>query len=197
MRGSSDTLSWHACLIQQGRSDRSHFAPLLTVLTGKQHCTPRSGYCANRQGKTESRSPTSSASGATGSSASPDLRPRPREKVSASPDLRPRPQPRPRQESHPRPQEKSPPCPTSASDRLRYRGCIITLLLASCLRLWRNKTGVPSKVTPATGNDGSPRVPMTSVALKPPTEASKRQQDPCRTVSYASTGLKALLRRPR
>jgi hypothetical protein len=34
---------------------------------------------------------------------------------------------------------------------------------------------------------------MTSVALKPPTEASKRQQDPCRTASYASTGLKALL----
>jgi hypothetical protein len=158
MRGSPDTLSGHACLSRQGRSDRSHFAPLLTVLIGKQHCTPRSGYCANRQGKTESRSPTSSASGATGSSASPDLRPRPqprlREKVSASPDLRPRPREkvsaspdpslglnlslgrshilaRPR----PRPQEKSPPRPTSASDRLRYRGCIITLLLASCLRL--------------------------------------------------------------
>jgi hypothetical protein len=97
----------------------------------------------------------------------------------------------------PRPQEKSPPRPTWASDRLRYRGYIITLLLASCLRLRRNKTDVPSKVTPVTGNDGSPRAPMTSVALKPPTEASKRQQGPCRTASYASTGLKALLRRPR
>jgi hypothetical protein len=86
-------------LSRQGRSDRSHFAPLLTDLTGKQHCSPRSGYCANHQGKTESRSPTSSASGATGSFALPDPRPQPREKVSASPD----PRPRPREESHPRP----------------------------------------------------------------------------------------------
>jgi hypothetical protein len=162
-------------------------------MTGKQRCSPRSGYYANHQGKTESRSPTSSASGATGSSASPDLRPRPqprpREKVSASPDPRPRPQPRP--------QEKSPPRPTWASDRLRYRGYIITLLLASCLRLRRNKTGVPFKVTPATGNDGSPRAPMTSDCSRPPTEARQCQQDPCRTDSCASTGLKALLRRPR
>jgi hypothetical protein len=89
------------------------------------------------------------------------------------------------------------PRPTWASDRLRYRGYIITLPLASCLRLRRNKTGVPSKVTPVTGNDGSPRAPMTSVALKPPTEARQRQQDPCHTDSCASTELKALLRRPR
>jgi hypothetical protein len=75
--------------------------------------------------------------------------------VTSSPDPRPR------------PQEKSPPRPTSASDQLRYRGYIITLPLASCLRLRRNKTGVPSKVTPVTGNDGSPRAPMTSVALNP------------------------------
>jgi hypothetical protein len=97
----------------------------------------------------------------------------------------------------PRPQEKSPPRPTWASDRLRYRGYIITLLLASCLRLRRNKVGVPSKVTPVTGNDGSPRAPMTSDCSQPPTEARQRQQDPCRTDSCASTGLKALLRRPR
>jgi hypothetical protein len=99
--------------------------------------------------------------------------------------------------AQPRPQEKSPPRPTWASDRLRYRGYIITLLLSSCLRLRRNKTGVPSKVTPVTGNDGSPRAPMTLVALKPRTEARQRQQDPCRVDSCASTGLKALLRRPR
>jgi hypothetical protein len=37
--------------------------------------------------------------------------------------------------AQPRPREKSPPRPTWASDRLRYRGYIITLLLASCLRL--------------------------------------------------------------
>jgi hypothetical protein len=92
---------------------------------------------------------------------------------------------------------RSPPRPTWASDRLRYRGYIITLLLASCLRLRRNKTGVPSKVTPVTGNDGSPRAPMTSDCSQPPTEARQRQQDPCRTDSCASTGLKALLRRPR
>jgi hypothetical protein len=46
----------------------------------------------------------------------------------------------------PRPQEKSLPCPTSASDRPRHRGYIITLPLASCLRLRRNKTGVPSRL---------------------------------------------------
>jgi hypothetical protein len=46
----------------------------------------------------------------------------------------------------PRPQEKSLPRPTSASDRLRHRGYIITLPLASCLRLRRNKTGVPSRL---------------------------------------------------
>jgi hypothetical protein len=99
--------------------------------------------------------------------------------------------------AQPRPQEKSLPRPTWASDQLRYRGYIITLLLASCLRLRRNKTDVPSKVTPVTGNDGSPRVPMTSVALKPPTEVRQRQQDPRRANSCASTGLKELLRRPR
>jgi hypothetical protein len=98
--------------------------------------------------------------------------------------------------AQPRPHEKSPPSPTWASNQLRYRGYIITLLLASCLRLRRNKTGVPSKVTPVTGNDGSPHAPMTSVALKPPTEARQHQQDPCRDNSCAPTGLKALLRRP-
>jgi hypothetical protein len=121
--------------------------PLLIVLTGKQHYSPRSDYCANHQGKTnnsKSRPLPSSASGATGSSASPDPRPRPQpqprpwEKVSATPDPRPRPQPRPR--------EKSPPRPTSVSDRLRYRGYIITLPLASRLRLRRNKTDVTSRL---------------------------------------------------
>jgi hypothetical protein len=78
--------------------------PLLTVLTGKQRCSPRSGNYASYQGRTDnskSRPPPSSASGATGSSASPDPgpqpQPRPREKVSASPDPGPWPQPRPRE----------------------------------------------------------------------------------------------------
>jgi hypothetical protein len=106
--------------------------PLLTVLTGKQHYSPRFDYYANHQGKannSKSRPPLSSASGATGSSASPDLRPRhqprPREKVSALPDPRPRPQPRPREKvsalpdlgprPQPRPREESQPRLTSAS----------------------------------------------------------------------------------
>jgi hypothetical protein len=145
--------------------------PLLIILTGKQHYSPRSDYCANHQGKTndsKSRPPPSSALGATGSSASLDLRPwpqprprekvsaspnprpqpRPREKVSASPDLRP--QPRPREESQPRPTSASASGEVSASPDLgptaHCRGYIITLPLASCLRLRRNKTGVPSKL---------------------------------------------------
>jgi hypothetical protein len=95
--------------------------------------------------------------------------------------------------AQPRPRKKSPPRPTWASDRLRYRGYIITLLLASCPRLRRKNTDVPSKVTPATGNDGSPHAPMTSDCSQPPTEARQRQQDLCHTDSCASTGLKALL----
>jgi hypothetical protein len=137
--------------------------PLLIVLTGKQHYSPYSDYCANHQGKANdsmSRPSPCSASGATGSSTSPDLsprpQPRPQEKVSASPDLRPRPLSRPQEKvsalpdlgprPQPRPQEKSPPRPTSASDRLRHRRYIITLPLASCLRLRRSKTGVPSRL---------------------------------------------------
>jgi hypothetical protein len=52
MRGSPDTLSRHTRLSRQSRSDRSHFAPLLIDLTGKQRYSPHSGYCANHQGKT-------------------------------------------------------------------------------------------------------------------------------------------------
>jgi hypothetical protein len=130
--------------------------PLLTVLTGKQRYSPCSGNCASHQGKpdnSKSRPPPSSASGATGSSASPDPRPRPqlrsREKVSASTDpdlglslgLGRRTPPRPALAS-----EESMPRPTSASYQLRYWGSIITLPLASRLRLRRNKTGVPSKL---------------------------------------------------
>jgi hypothetical protein len=179
----------------------------LTDLTGKQRYSPRSDCHASHQGKTESRSSTSSTLG-LGLSLGRRSPPRPTSGLGLSLGHGRRSLPRPTLglglslglgRSHilarpqPRPQEKSPPRPTSASDRLRYRGCIITLLLASCLRLRRNKTGVPSKVTPAAGNDGSPRAPMTSVALKPPTKSRQRQQDPCRADNCASTGLKALL----
>jgi hypothetical protein len=63
--------------------------------------------------------PPSSASGATGSSVSPDIKLRPREEVSASPDIRLRPQkevsasPDPR--TRPRSREESRPCTTPAS----------------------------------------------------------------------------------
>jgi hypothetical protein len=40
MQGSPDTLSGHAFLSRQGRSERSHFAPPLTDLTGKQRRLP-------------------------------------------------------------------------------------------------------------------------------------------------------------
>jgi hypothetical protein len=49
MQGSPDTLSWHARLSRQGRSDRSHFDLLLTDLTGKQRRSLRSDYCATHQ----------------------------------------------------------------------------------------------------------------------------------------------------
>jgi hypothetical protein len=39
-------------------------------------------------------------------------------------------------------------------------------------------------------NDGSLHASMTSIVLKLPTKAKKRQQDPGRTASCASTGLK-------
>jgi hypothetical protein len=52
MQGSPDTLSFHACLSRQGRSDRSRFALSLTDLTGKQRCSPHSDCCATHQGET-------------------------------------------------------------------------------------------------------------------------------------------------
>jgi hypothetical protein len=65
--------------------------------------------------------PSSSASGAIGSSASPDLRLRPRDEVSASPDLRLQPReevsasPDPRTRPQPRSREGSCPRPTPTS----------------------------------------------------------------------------------
>jgi hypothetical protein len=53
MRGSPDTLSLHTFLSRQGRSGRSHFAPPLTDLTGKQRHLPRFDCCATRQGEAD------------------------------------------------------------------------------------------------------------------------------------------------
>jgi hypothetical protein len=120
MRGSPDTLSGHARLSLQGRSNRSHFALSLTDLTGKQRRSPRSDCCANHRGKTDnSRVQPRAQQGAL-------LRPTP--SLGLSLDLgwshvlaRPR----------SRPREESPPHPTLGSDRPCRRGYIITLLLAS------------------------------------------------------------------
>jgi hypothetical protein len=140
MRGSPDTLPDTRASVGKVEVTAVTSPPLLTDLTGKQRCSPRSGYRANHQDKTKSRSPTSLASGATGTPPRPTSGlglgrrspPRPTPGLGLSLDLG---------RSHnlaraqPWPQEKSPPRSTWASDRLRYRGYIITLLLASCLRL--------------------------------------------------------------
>jgi hypothetical protein len=55
MQGSPDTLSWRMLLSRQGRSDRSHFAPPLADLTGKQRRLRCSDCCATRHGEADSR----------------------------------------------------------------------------------------------------------------------------------------------
>jgi hypothetical protein len=54
MQGSPDTLSRRALLRRQGRSDRSHFAPPLADLIGKQRRLRCSDCCATRQGEADS-----------------------------------------------------------------------------------------------------------------------------------------------
>jgi hypothetical protein len=126
------------CLSRQGRSDRSHFALSLTDLTGKQHRSPRSDYCATRQGKADNS----------------QVQPRAQQEAPPRPTLgldlnlglgrwsSPRPTPglglnlglgrnRVLARSRPQPQEKSPPRPTLGSHRSRHGGYIITLPLAS------------------------------------------------------------------
>jgi hypothetical protein len=55
MQGSPDTLSCRTFFSRQGRSDRRHFAPPLTDLTGKQRRMRCSDCCATRQGEADSR----------------------------------------------------------------------------------------------------------------------------------------------
>jgi hypothetical protein len=134
MRRSPGTLSWHARLSRQGRSDRSHFALSLTDLTGKQRRSPRSDCCANHPGK------------AGNSQVQPQAQqePPPRPTLGLGLGRRSPPRPTPRlglslglgrnrvlARPRPRPREKSPPRPTLGSDRPRHRGYIITLPLAS------------------------------------------------------------------
>jgi hypothetical protein len=134
MRRPLDTLSWHARLSRQGRSDRSHFALSLTNLTGKQRRSPCSDCCATHWGKTDNsrvqpraqqEAPPRPTLGLGLGRRSP---PRPTLGLGLSLGLRRnRVLARPR----PRPKEKSPPRPTLGSDRPRHRGYIITLPLAS------------------------------------------------------------------
>jgi hypothetical protein len=108
-------------------------------------------------------------------SASPDPRARPqpwpRKVVFASPDPRARPQPRPRAKSRPRPTPASASGGVSASPDLGLGPTTPQeehhYPTPSYLRLWGNKTGVPSRLAPVTSNDGSPRASMTTVALSP------------------------------
>jgi hypothetical protein len=150
------------CLSQQCRSDHSHFTPLLTVLTGNNTVRPAPATVPTTRVKLSHDLPRvrpRAQQGApprptSGLGLSPGLGrrspPRPTSGLGLSPGLGRRSPPRPTLglglslglgRSHvltrpqPRPQEKSPPRPTWASDRLCYRGCIITLLIASCLRL--------------------------------------------------------------
>jgi hypothetical protein len=68
--------------------------------------------------------------------------------------------------SQPWPQEKSPPRPTLGSDRPRHRGHIITLPLA--ISGYKGTRPASHLARPGkTGNDGSPRASMTTVALSP------------------------------
>jgi hypothetical protein len=126
-------------------------------------------------------------------SASPDPRarpqPRPRKVVSASPDPRARPQPRPREESRPRPTPASASGGVSALPNLGLGPTAPRRMhhypTPSQLRLRGNKTGVPSKLAPVTGNDSSPRASMTTAVLSPP----RKQGD----ISKVPTALTAML----
>jgi hypothetical protein len=79
----------------------------------------------------------------TSASASEESPPRPTPGLSLSLGLGGKSPPRPTSALA---SEESPLCLTSASDQLCYRGYIITLPLASRLRLRRNKTGVTSRL---------------------------------------------------
>jgi hypothetical protein len=97
--------------------------------------------------------------------------PRPRKVVSASPDPRARPQPRPREESRPRPTLTPASGGVYASPNLGLGPTAPRRMhhypTPSQLRLWGNKTGVPSRLAPVTGNDSSPRASMTTAVLSP------------------------------
>jgi hypothetical protein len=149
------------------------------------------------------RQRSSSASGATRSSASPDprARPRPREEISASPD--PRARPRPREEISASPDPRARPQPRRSRRLARPQARInhatrdASLPYSYLAQATKEQDQCPIKLTPITGDGGFPHATMTSVVLKPPKEARRRQQDPCSANSYTATGLKALLRRPR
>jgi hypothetical protein len=152
MRGSPDTLSCHACLSRQGRSDRSHFALSLTDLTGKQRRSPRSNCCATHQGEADNsqvqprvqqEAPPRLTLGLGLGRRSP---PRPTLGLGLNLGLGRRSPPRSTPglglnlglgrnrvlaQPRPQPQEKSPPRPTLGSDRPRHGGYIISLPLAS------------------------------------------------------------------
>jgi hypothetical protein len=106
MRGSPDTLSRHACLSRQGRSDRSHFILSLTDLTGKQRRSPPLRLLCQPPGQSRRRQVQPRAQ--------PEAPPRP----TLGLGLGRRSQPRPREESRPRPTPASASGEVSASPDL-------------------------------------------------------------------------------
>jgi hypothetical protein len=99
-------------------------------------------------------------------------------RVTSSLDPRPRPQPRPRRSRRlSRPQAQIDRAIRDTSSPYSW--------LAQATKEQDRR---PIKLTPVTGNDGSLRASMTSVVLKPLTEARRRQQDTCSANSCASTG---------
>jgi hypothetical protein len=150
MSGSSDTLSWHAHLRRQGRSDRSHFALSLTDLTGKQRRPPYSGCCANHPGETDNGRVQPRAQQEAPPRLTPGLGLGRKSPPRLTPGLSlglgrkspPRPTPglglgknhvlaRPWVSAPASASEESSPRPTSDSDQPRHEGCIIVILLAS------------------------------------------------------------------
>jgi hypothetical protein len=138
MPGSPDTLSWHAHLRRQGRSDRSQFALSLTDLTGKQRRPPCSGCCANHPGETDNgrvqpraqqeapHRPTPGLGLGLGLGRKSPPCPTPGFGLGKNHVLA-----RPWVSAPASASEESSPRPTSGSDQPRHEGCIITLLLAS------------------------------------------------------------------
>ena len=107
-------------------------------------------------------------------------------RITSSPDPGSRPQPQPRRSRR----------LTRPQARINHATRDASLPYSKLAQATKEQDRCPIKLTPVTGDGGFPRATMTSVVLKPPTEARRRQQDPSSANSCTATGSKALLRRP-